>query len=87
MRVITNTLELDLVAGGDNPSMGPYDPPADAGNSGQECANSMLFWGGIGSGLGSLFGSVGGAGGGVLGFFGGSAAGGWFASELTICQK
>lgn len=85
MQAISNTPELDLVSGGDNPSMGPYDE--GPGNGGQACGNSMLFWGGVGSGFGSVLGSIGGVGGSVVGFFGGGAGGGWFASRLPVCQK
>lgn len=72
-----NESELVIVAGGDNPSMGPYEAPA--GNGGAACGNAMLVWGGIGSGLGSL-------GGGLIGFFAGAAGGGWLATRFKICQ-
>lgn len=72
-----NDFEISAVSGGDNSTMGPYD-----GNvkSGTPCANSMLFWGGVGSGIGSLFG-------GAIGFFGGAAGGGWLATKLEVCSK
>jgi hypothetical protein len=51
----------------------------DTAAQGTACANTMLFWGSVGSGLGSI-------GGGVLGFFGGAALGGWFGTTRPVCK-
>ncbi|WP_224367460.1 hypothetical protein [Hyalangium versicolor] len=51
------------------------------GGNAKDCANAMLFWGGVGAGLGSI-------GGGYLGFFAGAAIGGGLAAHYTtVCQK
>lgn len=72
-----NQCELALVAGGDNPSMGPYEAPATP--SGAACGNAILVWVGIGSGVGSLAG-------GLIGFFAGAALGGWGGTLSSGCK-
>lgn len=42
------------------------------------CSTSILFWSGVGSGLGSI-------GGGVIGFLAGTAAGGYLGTRSTAC--
>ncbi|WP_152571020.1 hypothetical protein [Massilia sp. LC238] len=67
---ILNNAEIDMVSGGvDNKT------PAQA----TACANTILFWGGVGSGLGSVAG-------GFIGFFGGAALGGWFGTTRDVCK-
>jgi hypothetical protein len=60
-----------------------------SGGNGQACANAMLFWGGVGSGVGAIVGGgLGGIGGGLLGFSAGAAVGGGLAARYaTVCMK
>ncbi len=83
MRIL-NEVELVHVAGGDNPSMGQYDPPATP--SGASCANSILFWSGAGSMVGGMFGAFFGGAGAVLGGWGGFSAGGWGGTLTSSCR-
>lgn len=49
--------------------------------SGVACANAILMWSGVGSGIGSISS-------GIIGFFGGGAiAGGLAAEYATVCKR
>lgn len=65
--------EIDMVSGGNarDTVSGSYV----SGNA-TACANSMLYWGGAGSGIGSISS-------GVIGFFGGAAFGGYLAAKYS----
>lgn len=79
------TLNIDetrSVAGGEVGATGMGNDTAYAGvyPNGTQCANSMLFWGGVGSGIGAINS-------GFIGFFAGAALGGFGASLLSrSCQ-
>lgn len=75
-------IECDVVSGGEVGATGMGGNTAYAGTNpnGQACANTMLFWGGVGSGIGAI-------GSGVIGFFAGAAFGGYYAAQYaSACQ-
>jgi hypothetical protein len=45
----------------------------------QSCAQTIMFWGGVGSGLGAISS-------GFIGFFGGAAIGGYYGTKTNVCQ-
>ncbi len=74
-----------IVAGGDNPGMGPYEPPP-APTNGVNCANAMMAWGGLGGLLGGFVGAAFGGAGAILGGGAGTAFGVGYGAKLNACK-